>query len=207
MNNQTTNPYSNRTEGYQRPENNSQNASHPSSIRPRPQGYKAQSRNSYSDNQRPVINARGNLNHRGRNISTTPHWLNNNWQNNTQSTTFCNICKRRGHTESNCERRHKCDYCHRSGHTTQDCRTHKHEERQEHFFRSLISEQTQQNNLLFQSFQRYLPINQLNQTPTGPGASSWPSQAIHQVVNPSLSQQYQPLGQIQQHHPPVIRQS
>ena len=112
---------------------------------------------------------------------------------------YCTFCNRRGHSTVNCTRARKCDFCHRQGHVIEDCHTRRNEERQEHFFRNLASEQAQSNAVLVQSIQRYLSSPQLNTSASAtgiriwPGYSAYPSQQIQNSQQPA-TQTYTPVN-------------
>ena len=104
---------------------------------------------------------------------------------------FCIFCRKRGHTEIQCQKKLICDYCSRSGHVVQDCRSKKQEERQERLYRNILAEQNQQNQLFMQSLQRSLPGNQMTgenhwtghtNQPYHPSSTN-PPQVGHQYVH------------------------
>lgn len=140
-------------------------------------------------NRAGSLNNRRNLNNRGTPPSPATFWN----KNSTQTRRSCNICGKSGHTETSCFKRQKCDHCQRFGHIVSDCRTRLSEERQERFFRNLVAEQTQQNTLLLQSFQRNLPFHQVNHTPTLPGAVPWASHPNIQSAQTSQTQHHYPF--------------
>ena len=194
--NQATNPRQ-KNPGNQQKQDNRHHSSTPQSpvdLRQHPQSSTNQNHNIPPGNRRP-ISSRGNISNRRNFSSVTPY----RQPDNLQIRSFCNICRRRGHTDATCIKRLKCDYCHRSGHEAQVCRTRQYEERQERFFHNLAAEQAKQSTILLQSFQRYLPPNQasLHQYPPAQGITHWSSQ----------TNQYQPgqATQAQQYCPPVNR--
>ena len=93
---------------------------------------------------------------------------------------YCNYCRRTGHTDDICFNKKKCNYCQRQGHQIEACHARKNEERQERLFRTLASEQAQNNAVLFQSLQRHLaPLyTATNQTSTDIG--NWQGYPVHQ---------------------------
>ena len=185
----------------QQPQNHGQTISHSSYGRQRSHQNIPISGNRASNN-----NGRGNsyFNNRSHN-SLTSQQQRRSFQSNSQNTPYCTICRRRGHSDSNCEKRSKCDYCQRLGHTVHECRTRKQEERQERIYRNLIAEQTQQNQILIQSFQKCLPFNNINLPPPPPSeATPWSSHNTHQITHHQPAHQFPTqqyhLGQQQTQH-------
>ena len=105
---------------------------------------------------------------------------------------YCNHCRKAGHTDDICFNKKKCDYCQRQGHQIENCHTRKNEERQERLFRSLASEQAQNNVVLVQSLQRHLaPLYAVsNQTSTGIG--NWQGYPVNQHQGPLHHFNHQP---------------
>lgn len=96
---------------------------------------------------------------------------------------YCQHCKRSGHTENDCFRKVKCNYCQRYGHTIQECRPRLEYERQESLFKQLSAEQAKNNAWLLHS----LTKNLSHSAPTQ-DLSGWTSQvgglAPSQVLTP-----------------------
>jgi len=151
-----------------------------------------------TNNKRP-FNSRGNLLKRSSFVSATSHQQSNY---NSQSRSYCNYCRKRGHSEEVCKRRLRCEFCLRSGHQTQDCRTKQYEERQERFLRNIATEQASQNAILIQSFQRYLPQSQVSHIAPAQGLTHFsPQTYYHQPLQANQFQQ----NQFQQYCPQVNR--
>ena len=124
----------------------------------------------------------------------------NNRQNHSHSNNFspnlppyCSYCRKRGHKEESCYRRRNCTYCHRRGHQINECQSRLQEERQEIFFKNLIQEQRQNNNLLVSSIQRYLTPAFSNVPTTASGITQGYSPTVYPAYSYSSkpNQSYQ----------------
>lgn len=91
---------------------------------------------------------------------------------------YCNHCRRRGHTETNCLKKKHCDHCSRKGHTIQECRTKLAEERQEQFLLKISTEQAQSNSIFLQSLSRLLTPSPLQFSAPNPALNTtWTPQS------------------------------
>ena len=142
-----------------------------------------------TQNKNPHINRNYQTNNNQRPITNQPRQNYRNNQGNLRQgdhtspqqriNKYCNHCRKTGHTDETCFNKKKCDYCLRQGHQIEDCYTRKNEERQERLFRTLATEQAQNNVVLVQSLQRHLaPLYSVsNQTSTGTG--NWQGYPVH----------------------------